>query len=90
MRGLIKNVAGVIGDLQTLNLLEEKNVTSTIELNEQTAKYILNVKVVGTVDVLELCLEMFQSLRKDGYVMSIKENNKNDPLNSELAVKFYE
>ena len=90
MRGLIKNVAGVIGDLQALNLLEEKNVTSTIELNEQTAKYILNVKVVGTVDVLELCLEMFQSFRKDGYVMSIKENNKNDPLNSELAVKFYE
>ena len=37
MRGLIKNVAGVIGDLQTLNLLEEKNVTTTIELNEQTA-----------------------------------------------------
>lgn len=87
MRELIKNVAEVIRDLQTLNLLEKKNVTTTIELNEQTRKYILTVKVTATEDTLDLCLEMFQQLRDLGYLMGVKENNRRNGI---LSVCFYE
>ena len=89
MREIIKNVAEVISDLQTLNLLEKKNVTTTINIDEQTKKYILTVTVIVSEEILHLCLEMFQKLRDYGYVMNVKENNRNDPLHSILAVNFY-
>lgn len=90
MREIIKNVAEVIGDLQKVNLLEKKNVRSTINIDEQTKKYILTVTVIVSEEILHLCLEMFQKLRDYGYVVNVKENNRNDPLNSILTVNFYE
>lgn len=82
MKQLIKSVAEVIADLQTLNLLEKKNVTTTVKLDEES----LTVTVIVAEEVLHLCLEMFKSLRDYGYVMSVKENNRNDPSNSILTV----
>lgn len=82
MKQLIKSVAEVIADLQTLNLLEKKNVTTTVNLVEES----LTVTVIVAEEVLYLCLEMFQSLRDYSYVMSVKENNINDPSNSILTV----
>ena len=87
MRELIKNVAEVIRDLQTLNLLEKKNVTTTIELDEKTTKYILTVKVTATEDTRDLCLEMFQRLRVFGYLMRLKEHDRRNGI---LTLCFYE
>ena len=90
MRELIKNVAEVIRDLQTLNLLKKKNVTTTIKIDEQTKKYIVTVTVIVSEEILHVCLEMFQTLRNYGYVMNVKENNRSNPRHSILTVNFYE
>ena len=90
MRELIKSVAEVISDLQTLNLLEKKNVTTTINIDEQTKKYILTVEVIASEEVVHLSLEMFQKFGDYGYVMNVKENNRKNPVYSILAVNFYE
>lgn len=87
MRELIKKVAEVIRDLQTLNLVEKKNVTTTIKIGDRPCKYILTVKVIAPEDTLDLCLEMFQKLRHLGYQMAVKENNR---CNGILSVCFYE
>ena len=90
MRELIKSVAEVISDLQTLNLLKKKNVTTTINIDEQTKKYILTVEVIASEEVVHLSLEMFQKFRDYGYVINVKENNRKNPVYSILAVNFYE
>lgn len=90
MRELIKNVAEVISNLQTLNLLEKDNVTTALNVDQRNQKYILTVTVIVPEDILYLCLELFQNLRNDGLVMGVKENNRTDPLHSVLAVNFYE
>lgn len=84
MREIIKNVAELISNLQTLNIIEKKDITTTIILDEQTKKYILTVTVIVSENISSLCLEMFQTLIDYGYVMSI------DNLHTSISVKIYE
>lgn len=88
MREIIKNVAEVVSNLRILNLVEENNVSAKLEFDEQVnTKLILTVTVVTSVEVTNMCLEMFQKLY---CVMSVEEYNMQDPLHSSLTVKFYE
>ena len=81
-------VAETIRDLQTLRLLEKKDITTTVELDEQTHKYKLTVNVTASTEViLDLCLESFQQIRQVGYIIGVKENNRKKWI---LSVSFYE
>ncbi len=88
MRKLIKDVAGVINDLVTLNLLNREDVVTEIRLNPKTKKNEMTVALsVYNQELLCLCLEMFQTLRaENGHAMGVLEND----LCSKLTVQFYE
>lgn len=88
MRELIQDVAGVIRDLVTLNLLDREDVDTSLNLNPKTKKYELAVTVsVANPEILFLCLDFFQELRaKRGHSMGVLDND----LCSTLTVEFYE
>ncbi len=63
MRELIKDVAEVISNLVTLNLLCKKDIETAIKLNPTTKKNEMAVTVyIANQELLCLCLELFQEL----------------------------
>lgn len=88
MGGIINHVAKVISDLQTLNLLKKKDVTTTISIDEYTKKSILAVKILGSEEIVKLCLEKFKELASFTCKVDVKENNRENPAHSILIVSF--
>ena len=88
MRELVKIVADGIRDLETLKLLDENNVTTSLRLEPKTKKYALEVAVsVASPEILNLCLIVFGEIReKTRHSMGVLEND----LRSKLIVEFYE
>lgn len=60
MRELIKEVAEVIRDLQTLGLVEKKDVISKLKIDGETKKYVLEVCLSVPNEVAYFCLEEFK------------------------------
>lgn len=90
MRKLIKDVAEVVADFQTLGLLEKKNVKSLITKESITQKRILMVQVVGKKENLKLCLEMLENLADTGHGVSIHTIPTSSANRCMFVAKFYE
>lgn len=88
MRELIKKVAEIIRDLETLNLVQKNNITTTLKIDENNYKYILTVRFTATdYIILDLCQNMFQKLVRTGYTMSVTECHRADGV---LSIAFFE
>ncbi len=77
MKEIIKDVAEVINNLVTLNLLDRDNVVSVISLNSEENKRQMAV-IIYTDDpeILCLCLELFQELEEqNGHPLGVLEND---------------
>ena len=66
---LIKEVASVVRDLETLRLIEPGVVTTVIKLNEKGER-VFRVGFRTTAECTALCNEMFETVRQKGYVAS--------------------
>lgn len=86
MKKLVKEVGELLRNLETLNLLQTKDIK--LCLNPKTAKYELTIRVgVSNADVLYFCLDRFQEVVTDeGVQMTVAKND----LRSILVIKYYE
>lgn len=64
---LIKEVASVVRDLQTLCLIEPNSVTNLVKKDEKK-EYIIRVGFTTGRDRIDLCNMMFETVRKKGYM----------------------
>lgn len=68
MRELIASVASILNDLETLKLLEKKNLDTSVEMDANTHKYVLIVSIQSDDDILSFYLEIFRTIRdKHGF-----------------------
>ena len=63
MRELIASVASILNDLETLKLLEKKNLDTSVEMDANTHKYVLIVSIQSDDDILSFYLEIFRLVR---------------------------
>lgn len=63
---LIKEVAAVVRDLQTLCLIEPNSVTNLVKKDEK-GEYIIRVGFRTILSRTDLCNKMFESVRQKGY-----------------------
>ena len=95
MGEIIKSVAEVIRDFQTINLLDSRNIKSNIKIDKATKKRILSIDFHGPARAVDFCVTELQKLRDNGAVMDVQEKSRRDwsgngVVSVELTVNFYE
>lgn len=86
MGEIIKGVAEVIQSFLTINLLDPRNVLSTLDFDEISRKRVLSVKLKGSFWVLITCMGELNKLRDKDFAMNVAINESR----LELIANFYE
>ncbi|MBQ8043769.1 MAG: hypothetical protein IJ272_06435 [Clostridia bacterium] len=89
MRKLISDVAEIIRDFETLNLIRKNSVHSIMLLNEDR-KLILDVTFIVEEHAAEVCSEMLESLKKEHNVSGNISVREEDHFNRKMVASFFE
>lgn len=85
---LIKEVATIVRDLETLRLIEP-GIVNTIKKQDEKGKRVFRVGFRTTPENIALCDAMFESVREKGYVASpvIFDSNRGKYIEYEFRKK---
>lgn len=87
MRKLLKEIAAIMRDLETLNMVKRNSIFTALKM--ESNKYTLTITMYAAKEIVNLSLGMFQELKESGYVMVVEQNIQDDPYCCVLCVKFY-
>ena len=87
MRKFVSDVAAVVRDLETLNLIQKNNI-STLVILDSDKQLVLQLKIKVDKFVAELCVKMFEKIKSQNNLSGNISVQELESFNREITVIF--